>query len=113
MHFKTLFFFLSDNIHKLKDIIEKQKRRQELYQLQLEQDVLGSFESLYHNTHSNLVQHPKVIVKDNQVLPVPLRKVRTVKSLPNYKGFSVPPKNLPTNKRWRKQRNKHTIGIFL
>lgn len=79
----------------------------------MEQDVLGGFEPVCHdNIHSDKVHQSELTVKDDQVLSVPVRKVCTVKSLPNYKGFSVPPKNLP-NKRWKKQRNKHTIGIFL
>lgn len=112
MNLKKIFL-LTDNNHKLKAIIDRQKKRQELYQMQLEQDVLSGFEPVCRgNIDRDLLHHPELEVKNDQILPVPVRKVCTVKSLPNYKGFSAPSKNL-SNKRWRKQRNKHTIGISL
>lgn len=81
--------------------------------MQLEQDVLGDFEPACHaNINRDQFQQSELKMKDDQVLSLPVRKVCTVKSLPNYKGFSAPSKNL-SNKRWRKQRNKHTIGIAL
>lgn len=93
----------------MKAIIDRQKKRQELYQMQLEQDVLGAEEPACLD-NINSAHQSELKVKDDQVLPLPVRKMCTVKSLPNYKGFSAPSKNL-SNKKWRKHRNKHTLGI--
>lgn len=50
-------------------------------------------------------------VEDEEVVPPPTRKIKIVKSLPVYRGFSAPAKYSTAKTRCRKYRNKYTIGI--